>query len=387
VHLGDSARTGRWRRGRSAGALRTLDLGADAGSAQLILPGDLGPADVDAIRAVVGRYVRVMRSLAAEHFDIALPELEIWMLELTEALTALAPRVVGPPVDPANVERLGGEVASKTMPLEDDWSRAAIATPGIGLVSDDVPTQAVARFTLLHELGHVLVERLGTMSGVRETGWHPTAHARRKAENAVRHGLDEWRVSTIASAALQGVITDGEGEELSIAHILGPRYRDGLGPILDWVYPGWPDMVTAHRQGEVPLGDVYAQIVGGTVDVFTTLSHCEAEAEVLQRGSPLREEYADHLGTRLYLGEPWGALLDCDAPLLAPLSEFAEAEGTYLAEVAPTIIAMWRRLGMTFTDGPGPDDLHIAVTEPLRDIAPPPSSDTSEPSTDGGGDT
>jgi hypothetical protein len=72
----------------------------------------------------------------AEAFEVPLPRLELWMLDLTESLTALAPRVEGP-VDPAHVERMGGQLAGKTMPLEDDWSQAAVASPGAVLASND----------------------------------------------------------------------------------------------------------------------------------------------------------------------------------------------------------------------------------------------------------
>jgi hypothetical protein len=226
-------------------------------------------------------------------------------------------------------------------------------------------------FSLLHEVGHTLVERLGTMSGAREIGWHPTAHSLRKAGNAVRHDLDEWRVSSMASTALRGVITNGDGQPVSIPDLVGDTYRDALGGVLDSIYPGWPDAVTRYRNHRMSLEDLYAQVVGETVGVFTFLSHCEAEAAMLARSTPLRDEYAQHPATRLYLGEPWGALVDCDAPLLAPVSEFADAEGAYLSEVVPKIIEMWRRVGLTFTDGPGPEDLRIDVTAPLRDAAAP----------------
>jgi hypothetical protein len=139
--------------------------------------------------------------------------------------------------------------------------------------------------------------------------------------------------------------------------------------MLERVYPGWPDAVTRYRRSEIPLEAMYAQVVGETVGVFTYLSHCEAENMMLKRVTPLRDEYATHPATRLYLGEPWGTLVDCDAPLLAPLLEFADAEGTYISEVVPKIIEMWRRVGLTFTDGPGPDDLHIDVSDPQRDTA------------------
>jgi len=114
---------------------------------------------------------------------------------------------------------------------------------------------------------------------------------------------------------------------------------------------------------------VYELVVGETVGVFTYLSHCEAENMMLKRVTPLRNEYAAHPATRLYLGEPWGALVDCDAPLLAPLPEFAAAEGTYIADVVPKVIDMWQRAGLTFTDGPGPYDLQIEVSDPRRDAA------------------
>jgi hypothetical protein len=357
---------------------RTLDLGSQGGSAQLILSGALDSSAVDAISATVLWSVQVMRA-AAEGFGLPFPQLEIWMLDLPEALIAVAPRVKGPPAVPNDFERVGGQVAGKTMPLEDDWSRAAVASPGAVLASDDGRARAIAMFSLLHEIGHVLVERLGTLSGVREIGWNPTVHSRRKAENTVRRGLDEWRVSTMASVALGGVITNAEGSEVGIPALLGATYRDSLGDVLDYAYPGWPDAVTRYRLRQMSLRDMYAQVVGETVDVFTFLSHCEAESMMLGRETPLRDEWAAHPSTRLYLGAPWGALIDCEAPLLAPLAEFADAESTYLSEVAPRVIDMWRRLGLTFTDGQGPDDLRIDVTAPLLDLAVPPDEDSPSP--------
>jgi hypothetical protein len=348
-----------------------LALGPDAGHAVLVLPAELASSDLEAIREPALWSASLMRTLAEEGYGIPFPRLEIWMLDLNEALAVLAPRVVGPPVAPGDVERIGGQAAAKTMPLADDWSHAAAVVPGAALASGDGRVRGCATFILLHEIGHTLVERLGTLSGARETGWHPTAHSLRKAGNAVRHGLDEWRVSLMASAALREVVTNGDGQPVSIPELMGWLYRDALGGVLDSVYPGWPDAVTGYRNHQVSLEDLYAQVVGGTVDVFTFLSHCQAEAVMLGRSAPLREEHAQHPATRLYLGEPWGALISCGAPLLPPLAEFAEAEGTYLSEVVPKIIEMWRRTGLTFTDGPGPDDLRIDVTAPLRDAAAP----------------
>jgi hypothetical protein len=346
---------------------RTLDLGRENGFAQLILPGDVEPSGVDAMRELAVWCIQQMLAVA-EGYEVPFPRLEIWMLDLTDSLTALAPRVKGPPVVPGDVERLGGLVAGKTMPLEDDWSGAAVASPGAPLASDDGRAKALGLFNLVHEIGHALVERLGTLSGAREIGWHPTTRSRRKAENAVRHGLDEWRVSSIAWVLLREVITNEEGNEVSIPELMGDTYRAFLGEVLEGVYPGWPDAVTRYRVHQMPLEAMYAQVVGETVDVFTMLSHGEAESMMLRRVTPLRDEYATHPATRLYLGEPWGSLIDCDAPLLSPLPDFADAEGTYLAEVAPKIIDMWRRLGLKFTDGPGPYDLRIDVTAPLRDV-------------------
>jgi len=352
----------------AAPASRTVHLGPENGSAELVLPVGLQSSDVDAICELTCWCMQSMCGVA-EAFNVPLPRLEIWMLDLTESLAALAPRVKGPPVIPGDVERMGGQLAGKTMPLEEDWSKAALASPGVMLASDDGREKALAMFNLLHEVGHTVIERLGVLSGVRETGWHPTNHSRRKAENAVRHGLDEWRVSSLAWGLLRSVIRTQEGQDVTALDLFGAGYRVGLRGVLERVYPGWPDAVQRYRVHQLSLEDMYAQIVGETVEVFTILSHVEAESVMLERVTPLRDEYATHPATRLYLGEPWRALIDCDAPLLAPLPDFAEAEGVYLSDVAPKVIDMWRRLGVTFTDGPGRWDLRIDVGEPLWDVS------------------
>jgi hypothetical protein len=98
--------------------------------------------------------------------------------------------------------------------------------------------EGLALFGLLHEISHTLVERLGTLSGARAICWHPAAYSLCKAGNAVRHGLDEWRVSSMAAAALRGVITNADGNEVSIPELMGGTYRDDLGGVLNHVYPG-----------------------------------------------------------------------------------------------------------------------------------------------------
>jgi hypothetical protein len=93
---------------------------------------------------------------------------------------------------------------------------------------------------------------------------------------------------------------------------------------------------------------------------------------MLERPGPLRDEYAQHPATRLYLAEPWSALVDCGAPLMPALPEFAATEAARLSAAVPKIIEMWQRVGLKFTDGPGPGDLHIDVSAPLRDTSAPP---------------
>jgi hypothetical protein len=241
----------------AAPAHRTLDLGAESGSAQLILSAGLQPSDVDAMRELTSWCIQSMCGVA-EAFEVPFPRLELWMLDLTESLTALAPRVKGPPVDPGDVERMGGQLAGKTMPLEDDWSQAAVASPGAVLASDDGRAKALAMFNLLHEVGHAVIERLGVLSGVRERGWHPTNHSRRKAENAVRHGLDEWRASSLAWELLRRVISTGEGEDVTALDLFGAGFRAGLGEVLDRAYPGWPDAVQRYRVHRISLESMYA---------------------------------------------------------------------------------------------------------------------------------
>jgi hypothetical protein len=345
---------------------RALELGAEVGNARVMLPADATLEQVETARSMVSFVLQVMRGVG-DALDVPFPDVEVWLLPIQESLRALAPRAKGIPVRADDLERLGGQVAGKTVELAEDWSSAAVAAPGAGLMTGDGTRQASALFGLAHELAHVVIERLGVISGAREVGWHPSAHARRKAENAARHGLDEWRASVMADLALRGAITNAAGENVAIPDVLGPLYRDSLGGLLNRVYPGWPDTVERQQRAMISLFDMWALICDETVGMFTMLSHCEAEAIMLHRASPLFDEYAQHPATRLYLGEPWYALVDCDAPLLAPANEFRDAEGEVVNKTARNVLAMWGKLGLTFTDGPGRHDLRIDVSAPLRD--------------------
>ncbi|MGH9776707.1 MAG: hypothetical protein ACRD50_17400 [Candidatus Acidiferrales bacterium] len=53
-------------------------------------------------------------------------------------------------------------------------------------------------------------------------------------------------------------------------------------------------------------------------------------------------------------------------PLVPPLAEFKAIETRVVEAGADAIMAMWAKLGLSFTETP-PDGLAIHVTEPIRD--------------------
>src|SRR5581483_2405954 len=97
--------------------------------------------NIEALLAIFGAYARDR--------GVDLPILEVHLYtSLSETLSALAPRAAGVPVKHDDLERLGGTVMGKTIPLEEDWSAAAIVVPGAGFFHPDMRVQSLALFLL-----------------------------------------------------------------------------------------------------------------------------------------------------------------------------------------------------------------------------------------------
>lgn len=111
------------------------------------------------------------------------------------------------------------------------------------------------------------------------------------------------------------------------------------------------------------LDDLLQKVIGETVSVH--LSHCQAEAMMLDRLPPIFDGYVEHPATRLYLKEPWLALVTCEASILVPRSEFAEAERRFLDATRPKILERWQRRGLSFSNRER--ELHVDVPDPIWD--------------------
>lgn len=106
-----------------------------------------------------------------------------------------------------SVERLGGQVAGKTMPIApDDYSDVALVMDMALMTStpDKVQT-AMFIYLLAHEMGHALTGRQRTTSG--ET---PSANRVEPSGMAAIYGLeavDEWRCDRLADLTLGAMVT------------------------------------------------------------------------------------------------------------------------------------------------------------------------------------
>lgn len=268
------------------------------------------------------------------------------------------------------VDRVGGIAVAKTIPMTNDRSRFRVVFDGTQLgPASDPAAQAVSVLLIAHELTHPLVDRLRWASGAMDGVPMPSRTPFEVARSMVRVAVDEMWADAAANIVLSAMGTaigqDGQTRPMNIVDAIGDHQRIAVGEVLDSViHPGWPDLVRSYQMRQIPLERLWSTIGTQTDQTVTMLAHVQAQAMATQRPGPLEAEFAEHPGTRLYLGPMWKRILDTLGDGRLPvLSEFRDAELALLDEGEKAITDMWKRLGLTFDPKPG-RAFYIHVTDP-----------------------
>lgn len=269
-------------------------------------------------------------------------------------------------------ERLGGVVAAKLLPSDDEAKPYTIVMRDI--LWEEAGDEALCRAAgmLAHELGHCAVKRCREAAGYAPPA--PSADipwGESVAREIVIAATEEFHVDLMENAVLGGLANAGldeQAEPLRLHHLYGDDYSVTLGEVLDGeVYPGWPDRVQAYRDWRVPLEEMWTGLARSAWETFILVAHAGAVANSAGFADPVAAgDYAEHPAVRLYLGEPWRRMYEAIAavpPFCTPHA-LASAEARAHTDGIEAIVAMWRRLGLTFTLTPRGQ--HIGVVKPRR---------------------
>jgi hypothetical protein len=270
-------------------------------------------------------------------------------------------------------ERLGGQVAGKTLAQLRDFSNVTIVLRADATADADPLYTVFLRIGLLaHEYCHVMLGRLRAVAGTRPV---PPTRIQTFSEVArifAYEAADEYRCDVFANSILQTVnLSVGDEEErqefpVNLGLLFGDGYREGLVDTLDHVvYPGWPDLVDSYRVRDLSLTDMSEQLLRQTDGVLKLVAHADATAACSTKPAVL-DDFSAHPGIALYLRDVWAPIRELvgRAPAGIPESGFGDMDRAVQA-CGARIVDLWARLGVT-SRRIGDDNLYIAVHEPLR---------------------
>ncbi|MEV5769127.1 hypothetical protein AB0L34_31855 [Micromonospora sp. NPDC052213] len=267
-------------------------------------------------------------------------------------------------------ERVGGQVAGKTMPIDPTNFSQVDLVMDMGMMNPVPEGTQLGMFIYLlaHELGHAVIGRQRTTSG--DT---PAARRVEPSGMAGLYGLeaiDEWRCDQLADIVLGGIATvnvDGNQSAVRYGLMLPSDWTADLRNVVDEVvYPAWPDLVWSYRIHDIDLEQMWEQLQTQTSQVLIFLAHNEARALSAGRPSPLTQ-LAGHRGVDLYLGPAWSEIMkEAETqPILASQDEFQRNQDDLLIVCRSAITKMWTTLGVTgrrLLDG----TVYLDVSDPAR---------------------
>lgn len=275
--------------------------------------------------------------------------------------------------DTFSVERVGGIVAAKNLPQDDDYSDIVIVlNAALWTHAAQPETRLTVAHLVAHELVHPIIERARHISGVMDGVLIPSVTGLEVAASMARIMVGEYRADRIADEVVSSFITANVNGEVVPAYqwlTASESWTSTVERVVAGAHPRWPDTVQDYRERRTDLSSMYATLVPAIDQTITTMVHAQAGADSAETGLDLlaEEPIASLPATRLYLGETWASFLEAmrAGPQLAPLAEFREWDEKVTAVGRDAILEVWRRLGLTVLDH-GEREWGLLVDEPLR---------------------
>lgn len=265
--------------------------------------------------------------------------------------------------------RMGGGVAAKNLPVADNPNAATVVLnePVIDYADTANGGQVLGAFVVVHELLHPPLNWTRERSGALNSVTFPSHTPSEVARSIVRGACDEYRADCLASTMV-AIATRNEEQQVALAGWLAEQHAASLADAFTVsVHPGWADTVDRYRDCEIPLMDMWGTIVEQTDQLFTLLAHADAATTSAERPRCLTGAVAAHAAVALYVQDAWEPVISLleEQPLVTGVDEFRDLELELLDVGEEALLAMWAKLGLTFTDLPD-RGFYIHVNEPLR---------------------
>ncbi|SCF21919.1 hypothetical protein GA0070558_15619 [Micromonospora haikouensis] len=266
-----------------------------------------------------------------------------------------------------SAERIGGQVAGKTIPVTLDYGEVDVVVDmGLMTSTPGATESAMFIYLLAHELGHAVLGRQRATSGAT-----PSCRRGEPAGMAGLYGLeamDEWRCDHLADLVLGAYASldvDGVRQPARYGLIVPSDLTTELGHTIDeFVYPAWPDLVWSYRTGKISLEQMWETLQTQTSQVFKFIAHTEARARSAGHLSPI-SQVAGNRGADLYLHPAWATMMEAAEaqPILADQDEFQSNQSELLTACRTALSEMWATLGITGRQLPD-GSLYLDVTNP-----------------------
>ncbi|MDQ3913749.1 MAG: hypothetical protein M3285_01010 [Actinomycetota bacterium] len=268
----------------------------------------------------------------------------------------------GSDVQQFTVERIGGVVTGKNLPLSEDCSEIALVFDSRfwqGPV-DDTLARARGIGVIAHELAHPLISRSLHRAGLLDMTWRVPYTREQIVEFVSVTLFEEYQadvVSDVTLGAIAKVETETGERGATIWDVYGQDMEAALVEVLAETYPAWPNRVHRYRVGEEDLGAMFRNTNQDILGTLMCMIHAETASrrsrdEDLLASRPLR----DIAGARLYLEDEWPGFYQAlrESPILPTPEEMPAAIRAAISAGDALMTSIWKQLGLeaeTVDDG------------------------------------
>lgn len=266
-------------------------------------------------------------------------------------------------------ERLGGEVAAKTLRDAHSYDRVIALNGPLLLDPSDRRNNADHVFLAAHEMTHVLQEAVRRRSGVMESVPLPSETIRQGWRRVTRIVADEYRADIVAAKVLSKIASvtevDGTTRPASIVETWALNHLGGAESVIVGLHPTLPDLIQSYRDWNISLDAMLQRLYSYTEQVATVLAHWQATCDILHVPDPWAlGDIPTAPASSLYVRPLWEPICRRlrEQPILPTPVELSLGEPLLLDVGEKAIEQLWSTLGVKVRDVV--EGEHVDIVEP-----------------------